>query len=407
MEEGVGSERGGGGSEERGDADRGDPGDEGGASGGTKWLHRAGVAFVVGFGAVTFLAHGYHLLTGAHPPFAVVFGVLAPMAASAGLVGCGIWLARAGYGALSARVAAWSLSGGLVLVATSSANVAFQRSVGVVVEDVPVVLVVQASVGALLGFLLGVYDVQRIRTREHLLRERRTATRLSRRLNVLNRVLRHDVRNRVNVIRGNADLVAAGSDQTETAAETIREQAEDLIRFSEYARELQALLGPDDVDTQAVDVGAAISTKVMRLRRDHAYATVHTEVAPDAWAEANAFVDSAIENLLENAIEHNDGTAPTVWVDVTTEERDGRPVVAVRVADDGPGIPPQEVDVLRRGRETSLEHTSGLGLWLVHWIVTEAGGRVSFEAREPRGSVVEMTLPRTDPPDDVGESADE
>jgi K+-sensing histidine kinase KdpD len=58
--------------------------------------------------------------------------------------------------------------------------------------------------------------------------------------------------------------------------------------------------------------------------------------------------------------------------------------------------------VLQRGRETSLEHASGLGLWLVHWIVTESGGSVSFEEREPRGSVVELTLPRTEPvePDD-------
>ena len=57
------------------------------------------------------------------------------------------------------------------------------------------------------------------------------------------------------------------------------------------------------------------------------------------------------------------------------------------------------VAVLQRGRETSLEHASGLGLWLVHWIVTESGGSVSFEEREPRGSVVELTLPRAEPLD--------
>lgn len=365
------------------------------------WRHAASVAFLLGLGASTFAVHGYHLVAGDLPPLAVVFGVAVPMVISATLVGCGFWLARAEFGPLSARVAAWSLAGALVLVAISSANVAFQRSAGGSVEGLSVVLVVQGSAGALLGFLLGVYDVQRLETRGHLVDERRTATRLSGRLNVLNRVLRHDIRNKVNVIRGNADMVAAGSDQTETAAETIREQADELFRLSEYARELQALLGTDDVETEAVDVGTAVATKVMRLRRDHGYATIHTDVAGEAWAEANTFVDSAIENLLDNAVVHNDGTAPTVWVDVTTEERDGEPVVSVRIADDGPGIPPDEVAVLRRGRETSLEHTSGLGLWLVHWIVTESGGRVAFEERDPRGSVVEMILPRTDPPEDA------
>ena len=396
MDEGVGDPGGREGSEstEPQSADRQSTGSPG-------WRHRLAVGVLLALGLSTFAVHAYHLAVADFPPLGVAFGVAIPMVVSATLVGCGLWLARAGFGPLSARAAAWSLAGATTLVAITSANVAFQGAVGGTLEGLSVVIVVQGSVGALLGFLLGVYDVKRLETRRELLAERHTATRLSRRLNVLNRVLRHDIRNKVNVIRGNADLVAAGTDQTETAAETIREQADELFRLSEYARELEALLGRDGVETGAVDVGTAVSTKVMRLRRDHGYATIHTDVEEGAWAEANAFVDSAIENLLDNAVVHNDGTSPTVWVEVATEERDGEPVVAVRVADDGPGIPPEEVDVLRRGHETSLEHTSGLGLWLVHWIVTESGGSVTFEERDPRGSVVEMTLPRTEPDDDA------
>ena len=81
---------------------------------------------------------------------------------------------------------------------------------------------------------------------------------------------------------------------------------------------------------------------------------------------------------------------------VENDTLDGRDVVAVRVEDDGPGIPDEQVTVLERGRETALEHTSGLGLWLVDWIVRASGGTVSFEARSPRGSVVELVLPRAE-----------
>ena len=62
----------------------------------------------------------------------------------------------------------------------------------------------------------------------------------------------------------------------------------------------------------------------------------------------------------------------------------------VRVADDGPGIPAAEVNVLERGYETPLEHGSGLGLWIVNWIVTESGGGISFDENDPRGSVVTL-----------------
>jgi signal transduction histidine kinase len=280
-----------------------------------------------------------------------------------------------------------------------TANGVCQRAAGGLVADPTIVLIAQVFVGPLLGFLLGVYDVQRTLTSERLLEERETATRFSRRLNVLNRVLRHDIRNKVNVIRGNADLVAAGSGETETAADTIRKQADEMFQLSEYARELQAVMDQEDVATEALDAGTSVAAKAMRLRRDYPHATVNQNVADVAWADASPFVDSAIENLLANAIEHNDADSPTVWVDVEVDDEEG--VLAIRIADDGPGIPEAEVAVLQRGRETSLEHASGLGLWLVHWIVTESGGSVSFEEREPRGSVVELTLPLADPPDEA------
>ena len=361
-----------------------------------RWRRRGAVAVVAGLGVLTFIAHGYHLLTDQLPPLAVLFGVAMPMAVSLALVGCSVWLSKADVGSYTARVAAWSLTGAVMLVALTDGIIVFQWAVGGVISEVSVVLLTQASVGGLVGFLIGVYDVELQVSRERLATEHEMATRLSRRLNVLNRVLRHDIRNKVNVIRGNADLVAAGTGETETAAETIRQQAEQMFQLSEYARELQAVLDQEEINTEVIDVGTTIAAKAMRLGRDHGYVTIHQDVAEEAWADVSPFVDSAVENLLANAVEHNDdSTSPTVWVDVAVEGD----VVTVRIADDGPGIPPEEVDVLQRGRETSLEHASGLGLWLVHWIVTESGGSVSFEEREPRGSVVELTLPRAEPLD--------
>lgn len=88
--------------------------------------------------------------------------------------------------------------------------------------------------------------------------------------------------------------------------------------------------------------------------------------------------------MIENAVEHNDKQTPRVDVTLSNSENQ----VAVRIADNGPGIPDEEVAVLERGYETSLKHTNGLGLWLVSWIVRESDGEVTFRERNPRGSVV-------------------
>lgn len=51
-------------------------------------------------------------------------------------------------------------------------------------------------------------------------------------------------------------------------------------------------------------------------------------------------------------------------------------------------------DVLETGRAVEdLYHGSGLGLWLVYWIVQRSGGSITVRDATPRGSEVEVTLP--------------
>lgn len=64
------------------------------------------------------------------------------------------------------------------------------------------------------------------------------------------------------------------------------------------------------------------------------------------------------------------------------------------MADNGPGIPECELGVLERGYETPLEHTSGLGLWLVNLIVRESDGDLLYAENDPRGSKITIRLQR-------------
>lgn len=97
----------------------------------------------------------------------------------------------------------------------------------------------------------------------------------------------------------------------------------------------------------------------------------------------------AIDELLTNAIEHADSSTPTVWVTV----RDGEAFARLDIADDGPGLPEMERQVLESGTETPLRHSSGLGLWLVRWIVKDLGGDVTARERDGGGTVISLRLP--------------
>jgi len=52
----------------------------------------------------------------------------------------------------------------------------------------------------------------------------------------------------------------------------------------------------------------------------------------------------------------------------------------ITVSDDGPGIDHDEIAVLEAGSETPLRHGSGIGLWLVKWVVDRSSADLSFDA---------------------------
>jgi signal transduction histidine kinase len=65
--------------------------------------------------------------------------------------------------------------------------------------------------------------------------------------------------------------------------------------------------------------------------------------------------------------------------------------VTVRVEDDGPGIPDDELGVVTEGEETPLKHGSGLGLWIVQWGCRWLGPDPEFEVTE-KGTTVRFRL---------------
>ncbi|WP_394741209.1 PAS domain S-box protein [Natronococcus roseus] len=224
------------------------------------------------------------------------------------------------------------------------------------------------------------------------------------RLEILNRVLRHDLRNGMNVIDGCADLLADRVDgEAAACVETIRERANELTSLAEKSRTVERTLNRDGADTRPIDVAALAERATTRLENDDPSVEIERSIPDRAPVSGGEYLETAFEQLLENAVEHHDGDPS---IEVTVRDRPAEDLVTLSVADDGPGIPPGERELLREEQEiTQLRHTNGLGLWLVNWTVSQSGGRLSIADNEPRGTVVTLELPRIDP-DAVGTTRD-
>jgi len=215
------------------------------------------------------------------------------------------------------------------------------------------------------------------------------------RLDVTNRILRHNLRNELNIILGRLDLLEEQA-EVDDHLEEIRGALTRLRDASEKARDIQSSLR-DDGETYPVDVVPLVRSVLDRYREAHPNATLDCDLPPAATvlATSDTALETVLKNLVENSIEHNDTDHPQV--EVTIERGEG--TVSIHITDNGPGIPDSEREVLERGGETQLDHGSGLGLWLVYWFVTSMDGDIEFTTNEPRGTVVTIRLAAASPPD--------
>jgi len=223
---------------------------------------------------------------------------------------------------------------------------------------------------------------------------------------VLHRVLRHNLRNDLSIVIGLADMLAGDLSGTDAErAASIAASARGLVDTADTAQEIRRLLDRETV-RKPVEVVSVIESRLAKLRTatgPDVALDVTTTLPDEQYVAADPLLADALDHLFENALEHHDG--PVVSLDVTVAESPSRAGwVDVVVGDDGPGIPEEERAVLTAGEETALRHGSGLGLWVVYWIVTRYGGELRFADNEPQGSVVTVSLPTPDEPvgDDGG-----
>ncbi len=217
------------------------------------------------------------------------------------------------------------------------------------------------------------------------------------RLGVLNRVLRHNVRNGMTVIEGHAALLRdelAGT-ELESHVSAIEARTEELARLSDEAGTVRSLFDDESPAETACDVQELLSTLVEEFSESHPSATLSISGPDGLYARADNRLQVALRELLTNAIAHNDQPEPEVRLTArpAREERAGEWIEIV-IADDGPGIPRHEQAPFETGEETPLQHGTGLGLWIVYWTVALFGGEVTFEDTPSGGTSVVVSLPR-------------
>lgn len=230
--------------------------------------------------------------------------------------------------------------------------------------------------GRVFGELLYLRDVSAIARREQ-------------RISVLNRVLRHNIRNELTIQLGHLELLRDEPADPEHHLNTVENSIRRVQGFADQARLVDRTLR-EPASVQAVSIDPVIDEAIASVGIDH----------PDAHVERSAEADFIVETidrellgwvvaeLIENAIVHGGEDEGTVTVDVSSDGDD----VTIAVLDDGPGIPEDEMVAIHSTVETALDHGSGIGLWLARWTAQRSDGDLHFDERDGRNAVC-LSLP--------------
>jgi len=224
----------------------------------------------------------------------------------------------------------------------------------------------------------------RIEARRTLRRQKEQLERQNERLEEFASILSHDVRNPLSVAEGHLELARAEHDSVHmrkiaAAHARIDELIEDALAL---AREGQAVIDRELVSVQAVarDAWTNVDTGPARLL-----------IESDGTVTADeSQLTQLFENLFRNAVEHG-GPDVTVTVGAIPGSRtnatdDGETAPSgFYVADDGPGIPPEERnDVFEKGYTTAADGT-GFGLAIVETVATAHGWSITLGESEDGG----------------------
>lgn len=213
-------------------------------------------------------------------------------------------------------------------------------------------------------------------------------------LGVMQRVMRHNMRNDLSKVKGWAELLAEESDPDERARqfETIERILNQWGSITENMERIQGAIQSQRDEQATVDASGLVEKVTESSKETFPEAVIEAETADIESAPVPAVLGEALRELIENAIEATPDDDCRVEIRLSRPDNDW---VYVDVLDDGSGMPEMEADVLENGEETPLNHGKGLGVWMIRMLVKQAGGDVSVDAT-PDGTTVSLMIPARD-----------
>lgn len=226
------------------------------------------------------------------------------------------------------------------------------------------------------GFAMYVDVTEKVQQNEHI--------------NVLNRIMRHNIRNELTVLMGLTKYVeqSVKDEDTKKRCKKLENSYQRLNRLSQESSTINNIIKNTDY-LRIINIKTQIKTSLSECEINTN--CVNVNIPSDIYVKAGTELYHAFSALIDNAIRYNDNPDP--FVDIYIHKQTPEYVI-LHIKDNGPGINKQEKSVINENNTIStLNHGSGLGLWLSKWVVELYNGKIRIQNNiEGGGTIIQIKL---------------
>ncbi len=236
------------------------------------------------------------------------------------------------------------------------------------------------------GRVVNFQDLTELRRLEtHMRRAERLAT-----VGQLAAGIAHEIRNPLAAISGSVELLHSSPQASDDDRALMAIVHREIERLNTMIGDLLDYANPKPTQPVDFDLAVLVDETVRVARADKAFAVVELDTdirGPLPYNGDPAKLRQVMWNLVRNA-------ADSGGKRVRVEARDDDDGTAITVADDGTGIPAEQLARIFDPFFTTKHKGTGLGLATSHAVVSEHGGRIDVESSVERGTTMTVRLPR-------------
>jgi PAS domain S-box-containing protein len=213
-------------------------------------------------------------------------------------------------------------------------------------------------------------------------------------------IFAHEVRNPINNISTGVQLVASRLGKENPLYDSLQRVNKECGRLDQLMSDVLFFSRPLELRIEPLELNELMDRILARWkpRFTQTGITCHTAYNSDtplALADSRT-LEQVIVNLITNAVEAMpDGG--TISINIEPIEAHSERMVELKIADTGPGIPPDVVDRIFNPFFTTKKDGTGLGLAISRRILVAHKGNIQVESFADAGTVFAISLPAAQP----------